>query len=115
MWHPAADTGRGPARGPAREVSSSGKRKIALLLANQWRGGMLRNAWALARLIARYDWPGIGTVEVVVGLVSQRSCEWPLLRHKFGALGPGVSVRRMTWEMRSVAGLHKTFAHLAEL
>jgi glycosyltransferase involved in cell wall biosynthesis len=114
MWHPVADTGRSPALGLARERTPPGKRKIALLLANQWRGGMLRNAWALARLIARYDWPGIGSVEVVVGLVSQ-GCEWPLLRDKFGALESGVSVRRMTWQMRSVAGLPKILAHLAEL
>src|SRR3954469_9652028 len=103
MRHPAST------HEPPTKVKASGKRKIALLLANEWRGGMLRNAWALARLFSQYEWPGIGAVEIVVGLVSQGSYDWTLLRREFAAAGPGVSVRRMSWQSRPIAGLRKVF------
>lgn len=51
------------------EAVAPSRRKIAILLPNSWRGGMLRNAWVLAGLLAERDWPGIGNVDVVVGLL----------------------------------------------
>ena len=85
------------------------------MLPNEWRGGMLRNARALAGLIAGRSWLGIGAVEVVVGLRSHGPCDWAALEREFGAAGPHVSLRRMDWERRPVAGLRTIFGSLPGL
>jgi hypothetical protein len=95
------------------EAVAPGRRKIAILLPNPWRGGMLRNAWMLAGLLAERDWPGIGNVDVVVGLLGRAPYDWQLLRREVAALGPRVSLRRMDWESRPVAGLCTIFGPLS--
>ena len=94
------------------EAVAPSRRKIAILLPNSWRGGMLRNAWVLAGLLAERDWPGIGNVDVVVGLLGRTPYDWQLLRREVAALGPKVSLRRMDWESRPVAGLRTIFGSL---
>jgi hypothetical protein len=71
--------------------------RLAIILAAEWRGGMLRNALLLARLYASHAWPGIGRVEVVVALPRGGAYDWQGLRRWCREAGDGVSIRPFAW------------------
>ncbi|WP_137179341.1 glycosyltransferase family 4 protein [Roseomonas sp. AR75] len=70
--------------------------RLAIILAAEWRGGMLRNALLLARLYASRAWEGIGTVEVVVALPRSGPYDWQALRRWCREVG-GISIRPFAW------------------
>lgn len=65
---------------------------VAILLPAAWRGGMLRNVFALARLIAGHEWGGLGKINVVVGLLRDGLYNWVEL--DAAAHASGGNVRR---------------------
>ena len=88
--------------------------KVAILLPNEWRAGMLRNASALAALLAQTNWPGLGTLDVVVGLLRSGPYDWSAVGQEFAALG-SVSVRRMGWEAWPVTAIRTMLSTLPAL
>ncbi|WP_237214351.1 glycosyltransferase family protein [Falsiroseomonas oryziterrae] len=58
---------------------------------------MLRNAMLLASLYAGRSWPGVGSVEVVIGLLDVDVYDWAELRRACRRIGPQVSVRPFRW------------------
>ena len=95
------------------EAVAPSRRKIAILLPNSWRGGMLRNAWVLAGLLAERDWPGIG--ECGRGRRPARPCALRLATVEHARSPPSdskVSLRRMDWDSRPIAGLCTIFGPL---
>jgi hypothetical protein len=99
---------------PGGQCAQQANRRIAILLPSEWRGGMLRNAWALASLLVSETWPRIGDLEVVVGLRSHGPYDWPALEREYQALGRA-SVRRMDWQSWPVASLRTVFGPLPEI
>jgi glycosyltransferase involved in cell wall biosynthesis len=88
----------------------SGQRKLAILLPNAWGGGMVRNAWSLARLIAGEDWPNLGRIEVVLGFREEGNYDWVAFEHESASIGPGVTVRRLSWQRWPASLAHKVMA-----
>jgi hypothetical protein len=97
------------------DTGTLGGHKVAILLPIEWRGGMLRNASALAALLAQTNWPCIGKLEVVVGLLRSGPYDWSAVGQEFAALGGSVSVRRMGWEAWPVTAIRTMFRTLPAL
>jgi hypothetical protein len=76
---------------------------------------MLRNASALAALLAQTQWPSVGRLKVVVGLLRSGPYDWSTLGRQFAALGSNVSLRRMNWESWPVNSITTMFNTLAPL
>jgi hypothetical protein len=94
------------------DTGTSAGHKVAILLPNEWRGGMLRNASALAALLSRTNWPCIGRLKVVVGLLKNGDYNWNEVGQQFAALDGSVSVRRMGWEAWPVTAIRTMFRTL---
>jgi hypothetical protein len=90
-------------------------RRIAILLPNVWRGGMLRNAFALARLIASHDWADLGKIDVVIGLRREAPYDWMAIESSIKNCGAGVSLRRMEWTSWNVAAASRILPSLESL
>jgi hypothetical protein len=87
-------------------------RTVAILLPSAWRGGMLRNAFALARLIAGHERGGLGRINVVVGLRRDGVYNWLELDAAAQACGGNVSVRRMEWTSWPTDSVRRMFPSL---
>jgi glycosyltransferase involved in cell wall biosynthesis len=72
---------------------------------------MVRNAFALAQLIADGDW-SFGKVEVVVGLRRDGPYDWAALESAFRAPSSRISVRRMDWTVFPTDTAHRMFPAL---
>jgi hypothetical protein len=68
---------------------------IAILVWNYWRGGMLRVAVSLARLLAGRPWDGIGRVRVVIGIRSDGPYDFDEMRREIADIAPAVTIRRL--------------------
>jgi glycosyltransferase involved in cell wall biosynthesis len=88
---------------------------VAILLPKIWRGGMLRNARALADLIARHEWDGIGEVSVVLGLRHDGQYDWAALRAAAHASAGRVSIREMEWTSWPTDTARRMFPSLAPI
>ena len=87
--------------------------KVAILLPNVWRGGMLRNAFALADLLACREWDRIGKVNVILGLRRDGQYDWPSLHATARASLGSVSVRDMEWTSCPIDTARRMFPSLA--
>jgi len=78
--------------------------RLAIILASPWGGGLLRNARLLARLIAAHAWPGIGRVEVVIGLLADAGYDMAAQMRACRMIGNAVAIRPFHWlEMEAEA------------
>ncbi len=95
--------------------SAGAARKIAILLPNVWRGGMLRNALSLAELIAGHDWDGLGRIGVVIGLRRDGDYDWPALEETARTSRGTISIRRMDWASWPSLHVQRMFPTLADM
>ena len=84
------------------------KQRVAILLSKPWRGGMLRAACSLTALIADHDWPGVGGLDVVVGLRHDGVYNWDKIDSAFTQAGAR-QVRRLRWYARSTRDVVRIF------
>ena len=90
-------------------------RRVGIILSNPWRGGMVRAAASLTAVIAGHDgWPGIGKVEVAVGLRFDAEYDWPAVTELFLQAG-ALSVRRIHWASRTRAEVAQIFGLAGDL
>ena len=80
------------------EIANTRRRKIAILLPNGWRGGMLRNAFALARLLTGHEWRGIGKIDVVIGLRRDGAYDWEKIDRDLVNTQRAITVRKTEWK-----------------
>jgi hypothetical protein len=78
---------------------------IAILVWNYWRGGMIRVAFSLARLLAGRPWDSIGRVRVVIGIRSDGPYDFDEMRREIADVAPAVTIRRL-----DVASIARTTA-----
>lgn len=76
---------------------AQGHFRLAIILARPWAGGMLRNARLLARLFAGHAWPGLGRVEVVIGLLADAGYDMAAEARACRMIGDAVSIRPFRW------------------
>jgi glycosyltransferase involved in cell wall biosynthesis len=82
--------------------------RLAILLPSAWRGGILRYAFALARLVASRDWPGIGRIGVVIGLPGDGPYDWRTLDRQAAECNL-LSLRRMEWRTWPTSLIKKVY------
>ena len=80
------------------EIANTRRRKVAILLPNVWRGGMLRNAFALARLLTSREWDGIGKIDIVIGLRRDGEYDWEKFDRDLAATQRAVTIRKTEWK-----------------
>ena len=87
-------------------------KRLAILLCSAWRGGMLRNALHLARLLVNHDWDRVGRIQVVLGLLRDGDYDWSKVHADIADTGRSITVRRFEWTKWSAEAVYQYWPYI---